>query len=92
MDITPVSEVTYVTAKFNFEALLADVPECSSLLKERRLATNVLDLLDNIVFYSNKPSDRQEYIHVYGRVGNSRAYAGNGAADQKAGHWRSQIP
>lgn len=74
MAITPVSEVAYVTAKFNFDRLLVDVPRCTALLKERRLATNVLDILDNIVFFAKQPNDQQEYVHVYGRIGNSRAY------------------
>lgn len=74
MAISPISDVAYVTAKFNFDKLLVDVPQCATLLKERRLATNVLDILDNIVFFAEQPNDQQEYVHVFGRIGNSRAY------------------
>lgn len=68
------SNETFVTAKFNFETLFKDYPECEKILKERRLATNVLDLLDNKVFFATKPNNYREYIRVYGRVNNKRDY------------------
>ena len=72
-NIQPVSDVAYVTAKFNFQTLFSDYPECSEKLKERRLATNVLEILNGIVFHDT-PDAGIDSIRVYGRIGNERVY------------------
>lgn len=72
--ISSLSDICYVTPKFDYDGLITDHPECSSLLKERRLATNVFDILSGIVFFSEKPNDGNDYIRVYGRRNNIREY------------------
>ncbi|MBQ8972461.1 MAG: Eco57I restriction-modification methylase domain-containing protein [Clostridia bacterium] len=69
-----ISDVAFVTAKFNFEMLFVDHPECRDLLKERRLATNVLEILDGIISFSTIPNNGCEYVKVYGRIKNDRVY------------------
>ena len=71
--IIPLSDSAYVTGKFDFDNLFADFPDTENMLKERRLATNVLEILDNIVFTAKCPEDGKEYVHVYGRIGSARA-------------------
>lgn len=73
-NILPLSKYAYVTAKFDFTELKKDHPEYMSLLKERRLATNVLGLLDNKIFFKEKPNGSDEFIRVYGRIGSNRVY------------------
>lgn len=42
---------------------------------ESMIATNVLDSLNNIVFFSSKPSDDKKYIKIWGRKNNKRDFS-----------------
>lgn len=41
---------------------------------EYDLVSNIFDKLKDIVFFSNKPNDKLEYIQIYGRIGTQRCY------------------
>jgi len=69
-----VSAIAFVTSKFDFECLFSEMPEVKPLLKERRLATNVFDILDDKAFFIDLPADSEEYVKIYGRKGNSRTH------------------
>lgn len=69
-----ISDIAFVTAKFDFEHLFDEMPEVKPLLKERRLATNVFDVLDEGVFFTELPKDNQEYVNIYGRKGSNRTH------------------
>lgn len=69
-----ISNLAFVTPKFNFDSLFSEMPEIKPLLKERRLATNVFDILDGKVFFADLPTNSEQYVKVYGRKGNSRTH------------------
>lgn len=84
------SEIIYAPESYKFtECLYIDHPEIKKMTKKDKngiivpliskghefdLVTNIFDALHNIVFFSNKPSDGNEYIQIVGRMNNARAY------------------
>ncbi|GAA6112626.1 hypothetical protein AP1H75_02920 [Apilactobacillus apinorum] len=53
----------------------ADHPEVKGILSKSHpndVGTGVLNTLDNIVFFENKPEDGNEYIKIFGRYKNNR--------------------
>lgn len=53
-----------------------EIEEQKLLSKGHRydLKSNVLEKLNNIVFFENKPNDTDEYVQIYGRKDNERTY------------------
>ena len=70
--------LVYATESYKFtEKLHEDNPSVESLLSKGHkfdLKSNVLQNLDNIVFFKDKPNDNCEYIKIYGREKADRIY------------------
>lgn len=71
-----ISEIAYAAEVYKFtDAMHADFPDIEAMLSKNHkydFKTNVLEKLDNIVFFDNKPQDREEYIHIAGLVNAKR--------------------
>lgn len=83
-DIEPLSELIFAGDSYHFtEAMHEDHPEIRYVDEDHGLLskghdydlkTNVLDNLDNVVFFDSKPDDKDDYIQVFGRGRAGRAY------------------
>lgn len=83
-NIKPLSELIFAGDSYHFtEAMHEDHPEIRYIDEDHGLLskghdydlkTNVLDNLDNVVFFDSKPDDEDDYIQVFGRGRAGRAY------------------
>ena len=55
------------------DKIYQDYPEEMKRISDRRISTNAFDNLPNL-FATEKPNDRDEYIRIFGRIDNNRAY------------------
>ena len=74
------SDIVYSAESVSFtEQMHKEHPEIEEnhlLSKGHRydLKSNVLEKLNNIVFFDKRPNDNQEYVQIYGRKNNERVY------------------
>lgn len=79
-NVTTMNEYVYAPESYRFsEDLHIDLPEIKgkSLLSKGHdydLTTNIFDKLDDLVFFAQKPQDKNIYIKIIGRKENKRTY------------------
>lgn len=70
------SEIIYAAESYRFtDKMHKDHPEVESMLSDGHkydLKTSVLKVLDNIIFFDERPADSHDYVGIWGLVKNNR--------------------